>query len=32
MKELVLHEYQRFCVEKIIENPAVALFLDMGLG
>ncbi len=32
MKELVLHEYQRFCVKAIIENPAIALFLEMGLG
>lgn len=27
-----LHNYQLHCVEHIINNPACALFLDMGLG
>ena len=26
------HNYQECAIEKIIENPACALFLDMGLG
>lgn len=26
------HEYQQFSIEKIINNPALALFLEMGLG
>lgn len=26
------HNYQEYAIEKIIENPACALFLDMGLG
>lgn len=27
-----LHDYQREAVDKIISSPAIALFLDMGLG
>lgn len=26
------HSYQEFAIKKILELPAVALFLDMGLG
>ena len=26
------HDYQRYCVEKILETPKLGLFLDMGLG
>lgn len=26
------HDYQKYAIEKIIENPAYALLLDMGLG
>jgi SNF2 family DNA or RNA helicase len=26
------HPYQKYAIEKIIEEPAVALFLDMGMG
>lgn len=26
------HDYQQIAVDKIIELPAVGLFLDMGLG
>ncbi len=26
------HNYQRYCVDRIIQHPAVGLFLDMGLG
>lgn len=26
------HNYQEFAIKKILELPALALFLDMGLG
>lgn len=26
------HPYQRYCIQRIIADPAVGLFLDMGLG
>lgn len=26
------HNYQRYCIQKILELPSVGLFLDMGLG
>ncbi len=26
------HAYQEFCENQIIEKPALALWLDMGLG
>lgn len=29
---LNLHKYQKYCVSRIIDNPATALFLDTGLG
>lgn len=32
MRGLQLHEYQNFCVDKILEQNNVGLFLDMGLG
>lgn len=32
MKEYIPHGYQAYCRDKIIEQPKVALFLDMGLG
>lgn len=28
----VPHDYQAFCINRIISDPAVGLFLDMGLG
>ena len=28
----VPHEYQRYCIERIIGSPSLGLFLDMGLG
>lgn len=28
----VPHEYQKHCIEKILELQRVGLFLDMGLG
>lgn len=27
-----LHDYQRYCADRVIKNPNVGLFLDMGLG
>ena len=26
------HEYQRYCINRILDTPALGLFLDMGLG
>lgn len=26
------HEYQRYCIQRVVENPAVGLFLRPGLG
>ncbi len=26
------HVYQRYCIERMISDPALGLFLDMGLG
>lgn len=30
--KFIPHQYQDFATEKIITTPAVALFLEMGLG
>lgn len=27
-----LHDYQRYCADRIIQDPGIGLFLDMGLG
>ena len=27
-----LHDYQKEAVDRIVSTPAIALFLDMGLG
>lgn len=32
MKSFVPHNYQQYCIDRIISNPAIGLFLDMGLG
>ncbi len=32
MKEFVPHNYQQYCIDRIISDPALGLFLDMGLG
>lgn len=32
MANFIPHEYQAFSINKIIENPAAGLFLDMGMG
>lgn len=26
------HEYQRYCIQRVIDDPAVGLFLRPGLG
>lgn len=26
------HDYQRYAIQRVIEQPKVGLFLDMGLG
>lgn len=26
------HEYQRYCEDRIVNEPNIALFLEMGLG
>lgn len=28
----VPHQYQQYCMNRIVQDPAVGLFLDMGLG
>lgn len=30
--KFIPHEYQRFAIEYIENNPITAVFLDMGLG
>jgi len=30
--KFIPHTYQRYCIERIIQDPAVGLYLDMGLG
>lgn len=32
MKDFVPHNYQQYCIDRIINDPAIGLFLDMGLG
>ena len=32
MKDFVAHNYQQYCIDRIINDPAIGLFLDMGLG
>ena len=32
MKDYIPHNYQEYCIDRIISNPAIGLFLDMGLG
>jgi len=26
------HSYQAYCIDRVIKDPALGLFLDMGLG
>ncbi len=30
--KFIPHDYQRYCIDRILDTPAVGLFLDMGLG
>lgn len=30
--KFIPHSYQRYAIERIISDPALGLFLDMGLG
>ena len=30
--KFIPHEYQRYCIDKIVGLQRVGLFLDMGLG
>lgn len=30
--KFIPHDYQRYCITRIIQDEAIALFLDMGLG
>ena len=30
--KFVPHDYQRYCINRMISDPALGLFLDMGLG
>lgn len=30
--KFIPHEYQRYCIERIIKQNNVGLFLEMGLG
>lgn len=32
MKDFIPHNYQQYCIDRIIRDPAIGLFLDMGLG
>ena len=32
MKSFVPHNYQQYCIDRIISDKAIGLFLDMGLG
>ncbi len=32
MKDFVPHNYQEYCIDRICADPAIGLFLDMGLG
>lgn len=30
--KFISHGYQRYAIDRIIEQPAIGLFLEMGLG
>lgn len=32
MKEFQPHNYQQYCIDRVCSDPAIGLFLDMGLG
>lgn len=32
MKDFIPHNYQQYCIDRVCADPAIGLFLDMGLG
>lgn len=32
MKDFIPHNYQQYCIDRVCSDPAIGLFLDMGLG
>lgn len=32
MARLIPHRYQQYCIDRIVQNKSVGLFIDMGLG
>jgi SNF2 family DNA or RNA helicase len=32
VKDFIPHNYQQYCIDRICTDPAIGLFLDMGLG
>lgn len=32
MDNFIPHKYQRYCINRIIDEPNIACWLDMGLG
>lgn len=32
MNKFIPHDYQRYCINRILADEAIGLFLDMGLG
>lgn len=32
MKKFIPHDYQRYCINRLLAEKALGLFLDMGLG
>ena len=32
MEDFIPHNYQQYCIDRVCNDPAIGLFLDMGLG
>ena len=32
MRDFIPHNYQQYCIDRVCSDPAIGLFLDMGLG
>ncbi|WP_307190027.1 SNF2-related protein [Geomicrobium sp. JCM 19038] len=32
MTKFIPHNYQQYCINRVVEDPALGLLLDMGLG
>lgn len=32
MEDFIPHNYQQYCIDRVCSDPAIGLFLDMGLG